>query len=49
MDGTVVTLDKDNKIVDFLSKDKFRYSDISRYYKTVNIYKFSYRPRRSMA
>lgn len=41
MDGTVVTLDKDNKIVDFLSKDKFRYSDISRYYKTVNIYKFS--------
>lgn len=41
MDGTVVTLDKDNKIVDFLSKDKFSYSDISRYYKTVNIYKFS--------
>lgn len=41
MDGTVVTLDKDNKIVDFLSKDKFRYSDISQYYKTVNIYKFS--------
>lgn len=41
MDGTVVTLDKENKIVDFLSKDKFSYSDISRYYKTVNIYKFS--------
>lgn len=41
MDGTVVTLDKDNKIVEFLSKDKFSYSDISRYYKTVNIYKFS--------
>lgn len=41
MDGTVVTLDEDNKIVEFLSKDKFRYADISNYYKTVNIYKFS--------
>lgn len=41
MDGTVVTLDEDNKIVDFLTKDKFRYSDIGHYYKTVNIYKFS--------
>ena len=41
MDGTVVTLDNDNKIAEFLGKDKFRYSDIDRYYKTVNIYKFS--------
>lgn len=41
MDGTVVTLDEDNKIREFLGKDRFRYSDIDRYYKTVNIYKFS--------
>ena len=41
MDGTVVTLDNDNKIAEFLGKDRFRYSDIDRYYKTVNIYKFS--------
>ena len=41
MDGTVVTLDEDNNIVEFLTKDKFKYSDISSYYKTVNIYKFS--------
>ena len=41
MDGTVVTLDEENKIEEFLTKDKFRYSDINRYYKTVNIYKFS--------
>ncbi|MBR5594881.1 MAG: aminotransferase class I/II-fold pyridoxal phosphate-dependent enzyme [Alistipes sp.] len=41
MDGTVVTLDDQSNIVEFLSKDKFKYSDIERYYKTVNIYKFS--------
>ena len=41
MDGTVVTLDEESNIVEFLSKDKFKYSDIERYYKTVNIYKFS--------
>ena len=41
MDGTVVTLDDQSNIVEFLTKDKFKYSDIERYYKTVNIYKFS--------
>ncbi len=41
MDGTVVTLDEDQNIVNFLNKEKFRYSDIADYYKTVNIYKFS--------
>ena len=40
-DGSVVTLDEENKIEEFLTKDKFKYSDINRYYKTVNIYKFS--------
>ena len=41
MDGTVVTLDEEQNIVQFINKEKFRYSDISSYYKTVNIYKFS--------
>ena len=41
MDGTVVTIDEENKIEEFLTKDKFKYSDINNYYKTVNIYKFS--------
>ncbi len=41
MDGTVVTLDRENKIESFISKRHFRYSDIDRYYKTVNIYRFS--------
>lgn len=41
MDGTVVTLNKESKIVNFLSKKQFKYSDIDQYYKTVNIYKFS--------
>ncbi len=41
MDGTVVTLDEEQNILQFLGKEKFRYSDIASYYKTVNIYKFS--------
>ena len=41
MDGTVVTLDENNKIKEFCGKDRFRYSEIDSYYKTVNIYKFS--------
>ena len=41
MDGTVVTINSENSIVEFLTKDKFKYSDIGTYYKTVNIYKFS--------
>ncbi|MDR1644542.1 MAG: aminotransferase class I/II-fold pyridoxal phosphate-dependent enzyme [Tannerellaceae bacterium] len=41
MDGTVVTLDKDNNILNFIPKKAFRYSEKERYYKTVNIYKFS--------
>ena len=41
MDGTVVTLDEEQNIVNFLNKEKFKYSDIADYYKTVNIYKFS--------
>lgn len=41
MDGTVVTIDSDRQILTFLSKRDFRYEDIKKYYKTVNIYKFS--------
>ena len=41
MDGTVVTIDDDDYIVNFLNKDEFSFEEISNYYKTVNIYKFS--------
>ena len=41
MDGTMVRIDKNNNIINFVPKSAFRYSDISFYYKTVNIYKFS--------
>ena len=41
MDGTMVRIDADNNIVNFISKDAFDYNDVSSYYKTVNIYKFS--------
>ncbi|NLD47569.1 MAG: phosphocholine cytidylyltransferase family protein, partial [Clostridiaceae bacterium] len=41
MDGTVVTIDEDNNIRSFLDKKHFKFEDISKYYKTVNIYKFS--------
>ncbi|WP_460197536.1 aminotransferase class I/II-fold pyridoxal phosphate-dependent enzyme [Segatella asaccharophila] len=41
MDGTMVRIDEDNNIVDFVSKQAFNYQDVNLYYKTVNIYKFS--------
>lgn len=41
MDGTVVTLDEEDNIIGFLGKKDFKFSDVSEYYKTVNIYKFS--------
>lgn len=41
MDGTVVKLDADDSITDFVPKNKFAYEDIDQYYKTVNLYKFS--------
>ena len=41
MDGTMVRLDDDQNIVNFISKDAFDYNDIDSYYKTVNIYKLS--------
>lgn len=41
MDGTMVRLDGDNNIVNFVPKKAFKYDDVNHYYKTVNIYKFS--------
>ncbi len=41
MDGTVVTLDANSRIVGFHDKSHFNFQDISSYHKTVNIYKFS--------
>ena len=41
MDGTMVRIDDDQYIVNFISKDAFDYDDVDEYYKTVNIYKFS--------
>ena len=41
MDGTAVTLDSDDSILNFFTKKTFRFQDVNEYYKTVNIYKFS--------
>ena len=41
MDGTMVRLDEEQHIVNFISKEAFDYADVNSYYKTVNIYKFS--------
>lgn len=41
MDGTMVRIDDDHKIVNFIPKKAFKYSDTEFYYKTVNVYKFS--------
>lgn len=41
MDGTMVRIDDDYNIIDFVSKEAFSFKEIETYYKTVNIYKFS--------
>ena len=41
MDGTMVKIDEDNNIINFITKEAFNYNDINNYYKTVNIYKLS--------
>ncbi len=40
MDGTMVQLDEDGNIVNFISKEAFNYTEVDTYYKTVNLYKF---------
>ena len=41
MDGTMVRIDEDNNIINFITKDAFKYNEASNYYKTMNVYKFS--------
>ena len=41
MDGTMVRIDGDGNIVNFVPKKAFNYQEVDLYYKTVNIYKFS--------
>lgn len=41
MDGTVVKLDADDNIIEFVPGKRFRFEEKDEYYKTVNIYKFS--------
>lgn len=41
MDGTCVTLDEEDNIIEFVPGKKFDFNKKDKYYKTVNIYKFS--------
>ena len=41
MDGTMVRINDNCDILNFVPKKAFRYEDVDSYYKTVNIYKFS--------
>ncbi|MBR1420076.1 MAG: aminotransferase class I/II-fold pyridoxal phosphate-dependent enzyme [Selenomonadaceae bacterium] len=41
MDGTCLRLSDDDSILSFISKRDFRFDQVSEYFKTVNIYKFS--------
>ena len=41
MDGTMVTINENNEIDNFINKASFKFQDIDSYYKTVNLYKFS--------
>ena len=41
MDGTVIKIDKDRNVLEFIEKKNFSYKQLDEYYKTVNVYKFS--------
>lgn len=41
MDGTMVHIDRENNIVNFIPKKDFNYEEVDSYYKTVNVYRFS--------
>lgn len=41
MDGTMVCIDNERNITNFVPKEAFRYESVDIYYKTVNVYKFS--------
>lgn len=40
MDGTVIKIDDNNNVKEFIEKKNFSFEEISEYYKTVNVYKF---------
>lgn len=39
MDGTMVRIDEEHNILNFIPKKSFRYEDVPHYYKTVNVYR----------
>lgn len=41
MDGTMVRIDGDDNIINFIPKEDFHYDQVDEYYKTLNVYKFS--------
>lgn len=41
MDGTMVKINDNHHIINFIAKKDFQYEQAEQYYKTVNIYKFS--------
>lgn len=41
MDGTVIKIDENKNVVEFIEKKNFSFEEIDKYYKTINIYKFS--------
>lgn len=41
MDGTMVKIDEHCDILNFVPKKAFNFDEVSQYYKTINIYKFS--------
>lgn len=41
MDGTMVRIDDENNIINFVPKETFNYNEVDHYYKTINIYKLS--------
>jgi len=41
MDGTVIKIDDDKNVLEFIEKKNFSFDELDEYYKTVNIYKFS--------
>ena len=41
MDGTVIKIDENDNITEFIEKKNFEFGEIDEYYKTVNVYKFS--------
>lgn len=41
MDGTMVRIDDDHNILNFIPKKDFKYEEVDSYYKTVNVYRLS--------